>query len=102
MLESHEREPSRYQSKTVELSSKLSENSHMEEIERLARLEAQHEEVMRMLREIKDENHTVRQDVADLKKSLTQWRGIGAGIAITVSLIWTAGLTIYSFFTAKG
>lgn len=59
----------------------------MEDIERFARLEAQHEEVMRMLREIKEENHTVRQDVAELKKSLTRWKGIGAGIAITVSLI---------------
>ena len=74
----------------------------MDDIERLARLEAQHEEVMRMLREIKDENHAVRKDVEELKSSLTQWKGIGAGIAITVSLIWTAGLTIYSFFTAKG
>jgi hypothetical protein len=74
----------------------------MDDIERLARLEAQHEEVMRMLREIKDENHVVRKDVEELKSSLTQWKGIGAGIAITVSLIWTAGLTIYSFFTAKG
>lgn len=74
----------------------------MEEIERLARLEAQHEEVMRILREIKEENHTVRQDVAELKKSLTRWKGIGAGIAITVSLIWTLGLGIYSLFTSKG
>ena len=74
----------------------------MDDIERLARLEAQLEEVMRMLREIKDENHAVRKDVEELKSSLTQWKGIGAGIAITVSLIWTAGLTIYSFFTAKG
>lgn len=74
----------------------------MEDIERLARLEAQHEEVMRMLREIKEENHTVRQDVAELKKSLTRWKGIGAGIAITVSLIWSVGLAIYSLFSSRG
>lgn len=74
----------------------------MEDIERLARLEAQHEEVMRMLREIKEENHTVRQDVAELKKSLTRWKGIGAGIAITVSLIWSVGLGIYSLFSSRG
>lgn len=74
----------------------------MEDIERLARLEAQHEEVMRMLREIKAENHTVRQDVAELKKSLTRWKGIGAGIAITVSLIWSVGLAIYSLFSSRG
>ncbi len=74
----------------------------MEDIERLARLEAQHEEVMRMLREIKAENHAVRQDVEVLKKSLTQWRGVGAGIAIAVSMLWTAGLAIYSLFSSRG
>jgi hypothetical protein len=37
----------------------------------------------------------------ELKESLTKWKGISAGIAITVSLIWTAILGIYGIFAGK-
>ena len=52
--------------------------------QRVARLEAQHEELMRLMKETHD-------DLKDVKDSLTKWKGIAGGIAITVSVFW-AGL----------
>jgi len=40
-------------------------------------------------------------DLHELKESLTKWKGISAGIAITVSLIWTVVLGVYGFFIGK-
>jgi chromosome segregation ATPase len=74
----------------------------MDERERIARLEAQHQELMRVLVETRDEIKSMREEMHQVKDSLTKWRGIGAGIAIAVSLIWTAGLAIWSLFAQKG
>lgn len=73
----------------------------MEELERITRLEAQHQELMRLLQETRQDMKDIHSDMHELKESLTKWKGISAGIAITVSLIWTALLGIYGIFASK-
>ena len=73
----------------------------MEDLERVAKLEAQHQELMRLLQETRQDMKDMHSDMHELKESLTKWKGISAGIAITVSLIWTAVLGIYGIFTGK-
>ena len=73
----------------------------MEELERITRLEAQHQELMRLLQETRQDMKDIHSDMHELKESLTKWKGISAGIAITVSLIWTVILGIYGIFAGK-
>jgi prefoldin subunit 5 len=73
----------------------------MEDLERVAKLEAQHQELMRLLQETRQDMKDMHSDLHELKESLTKWKGISAGIAITVSLIWTVVLGIYGFFLGK-
>ena len=73
----------------------------MEDLERVAKLEAQHQELMRLLQETRQDMKDMHSDMHELKESLTKWKGISAGIAITVSLIWTAVLGIYGIFSGK-
>jgi prefoldin subunit 5 len=73
----------------------------MEDLERVAKLEAQHQELMRLLQETRQDMKDMHSDMHELKESLTKWKGISAGIAITVSLIWTALLGIYGIFAGK-
>jgi len=73
----------------------------MEELERITRLEAQHAEMMRLLQETRQDMKEMHSDMHELKESLTRWKGISAGIAITVSLIWTAFIGIYALITGK-
>jgi prefoldin subunit 5 len=73
----------------------------MEDLERVAKLEAQHQELMRLLQETRQDMKDIHSDMHELKESLTKWKGISAGIAITVSLIWTAVLGIYGIFAGK-
>jgi prefoldin subunit 5 len=73
----------------------------MEDLERVAKLEAQHQELMRLLQETRQDMKDMHSDLHELKESLTKWKGISAGIAITVSLIWTAMLGIYGIFAGK-
>jgi prefoldin subunit 5 len=73
----------------------------MEDLERVAKLEAQHQELMRLLQETRQDMKDIHSDVHELKESLTKWKGISAGIAITVSLIWTAILGVYGIFAGK-
>lgn len=73
----------------------------MEDLERVAKLEAQHQELMRLLQETRQDMKDIHSDLHELKESLTKWKGISAGIAITVSLIWTAVLGIYGIFAGK-
>ena len=73
----------------------------MEDLERVAKLEAQHQELMRLLQETRQDMKDMHSDLHELKESLTKWKGISAGIAITVSLIWTAMLSIYGIFAGK-
>jgi hypothetical protein len=62
----------------------------MTDLERLAKLEQQQEELMRIVRE----NH---EDLKEVKESLTKWKGIAGGIAITVSVLWAGILFIADF-----
>ena len=71
----------------------------MEDLERVAKLEAQHQELMRLLQETRQDMKDMHSDLHELKESLTKWKGISAGIAITVSLIWTAFIGIYALIT---
>jgi glutaredoxin 2 len=73
----------------------------VEELERIAKLETQHAEMMRILQETRQDMKDIHQDMHELKESLTKWKGISAGIAITVSLIWTVLLGIYGIFADK-
>jgi hypothetical protein len=73
----------------------------MEDLERVAKLEVQHQELMRLLQETRQDMKDMHSDLHELKESLTKWKGISAGIAITVSLIWTAILGVYGFFIGK-
>lgn len=73
----------------------------MEELERITKLEAQHSEMMRLLQETRQDMKDMHSDMHELKESLTKWKGISAGIAITVSLIWTVLLGIYGIFAGK-
>jgi hypothetical protein len=74
----------------------------MEDIERIARLEAQHQLMMQLLQETRDDIKTMREDMHQVRDSLTKWKGIGGGIVIAVSLIWSAGLALWSIFSPKG
>ena len=67
--------------------------------ERLARLEAQHEELVRLMREAHDDMQLLKTATQDVRDSLTKWRGIAAGIAITVSMFWAGIGAVYSFIT---
>jgi prefoldin subunit 5 len=73
----------------------------MEDLERVAKLEAQHQELMRLLQETRQDMKDMHSDMHELKEALTKWKGISAGIAITVSLIWTVVLGIYGIFVGK-
>ena len=59
----------------------------MTDLERLAKLEQQQEELMRIVRE----NH---EDLKEVKESLTRWKGIAGGIAIAVSCLWAFGIAV--------
>jgi hypothetical protein len=71
----------------------------MEDVERIARLEAQHQEVMRVLQETREDMKEVRDDMHEVKAALTKWKGLGAGIAITVSCFWAVLIAIWGFIT---
>ena len=73
----------------------------MEELERIAKLETQHAELMRLMQETRADMKDIHSDMHELKESLTKWKGISAGIAITVSLIWTVAIAIYGIFAGK-
>jgi len=64
------------------------------EAERIAALEARHEEMMRLLVEAHD-------DIKEMKQDLGRWKGVGAGIVITVSVLWGAAITVYQFVTSR-
>ena len=59
----------------------------MSDLERLAKLEMQQEQLLQMVRE----NH---EDLKEVKESLTKWKGIAGGIAITISCMWAGVLFI--------
>jgi hypothetical protein len=73
----------------------------MEELERIAKLETQHAEMMRLLQETRQDMKDIHSDMHELKESLTKWKGISAGIAITVSMLWTVILGVYGIFSGK-
>ena len=73
----------------------------IEMAERLTRLETQHEELVRLMRESHNDMQGLKQDLQEVKTSLTKWKGIGAGIVITVSVVWSLVLGVYHFAGGK-
>lgn len=73
----------------------------IETAERLARLETQHAELVRLMRESHDDMQGLKRDLHEVKDSLTRWKGVGAGIVITVSLLWGAFFGVYRIFGGK-
>lgn len=70
------------------------------QLERIATLEAQHAELIRLLTETNHSLAEMKKDMDEVKGSLTKWKGIGAGIAITVSLIWSVAVGIWQMFAS--
>jgi len=64
------------------------------EQERIAVLETQHEQLNKQLQDM-------RQDVKDIKRAVTSWRGIVLGIFVTVSFIWTGLLGLWNMLKHK-
>jgi hypothetical protein len=58
----------------------------MEDVERIARL-------------TREDMKEVRDDMHEVKAALTKWKGLGAGIAITVSCFWAVLIAIWGFIT---
>jgi hypothetical protein len=58
--------------------------------------------MMQLLQETRDDIKTMREDMHQVRDSLTKWKGIGGGIVIAVSLIWSAGLALWGIFSPKG
>jgi hypothetical protein len=73
----------------------------VETIERLTRLETQHIELVRLMRESHDDMQLLKRDLHEVKDSLTKWKGVGAGIVITVSVLWSAFFAIYKVVGGK-
>jgi hypothetical protein len=63
----------------------------IETAERLAKLETQVDKLIEMVQE----NH---KDLHEVKESLTQWKGIAGGIAISVSILWAGIIFIADWF----
>lgn len=64
------------------------------ERERIAVLETQQEDLKQKIQEM-------RQDIKDIKKAVTSWRGIVLGIFLTVSFFWTALLGFWNMLKHK-
>lgn len=73
----------------------------MEQNERIAKLEVTQEQIMLLLQETKAEMKQMRDEVHSINKSLTRWKGIGAGIVITVSILWTGIIGVYQFVSGR-
>ena len=74
--------------------------SRPSQTERIVTLETRQDEVMRLLKDIHDELKQLKKDQDEVKESLTKWKGIGAGIAIAVSLVWSVAVGIWQLFAS--
>ena len=71
----------------------------MEDVERIARLEAQHQEVMRVLQETREDMKCLRDDMHEVRNALTRWKGIAAGVALSVTCVWAIVAAIWGLVT---
>jgi hypothetical protein len=71
----------------------------MEDVERIARLEAQHQEVMRVLQETREDMKSLRDDMHEVRNALTRWKGIAAGVALSVTCVWAIVAAIWGLVT---
>ena len=74
--------------------------SRPSQTERIVTLETRQDEVMRLLKDIHEELKQLKKDQDEVKESLTKWKGIGAGIAIAVSLVWSVAVGIWQLFSS--
>ena len=66
----------------------------MSDVERIAKLEEQHNQMMTLLKETRD-------DVKVLRDTLTKYHGVMAGVVLTVSAIWAGLLGVWTFVKHK-
>ncbi len=66
----------------------------MDDKERIAVLETQHKQLM-------DELGEMHNDLREVKKAVTSWRGVMLGVALTVSFIWTGIMGAWNIFKHK-
>jgi hypothetical protein len=66
----------------------------MSEVERIAKLEEQHSQMMQLLKE-------TREDVKVLRDTLTKYHGVMAGVVLTVSAVWAGILGVWTFVKHK-
>ena len=71
----------------------------MDDGERIARLEVQHQELMRLLQETRADIKDMREDMHEVRSALTKWKGLAAGIALSVTCFWAVILAIWGFLT---
>jgi hypothetical protein len=64
------------------------------DVERIAKLEEQHNQMMTLLKETRD-------DVKVLRDTLTKYHGVMAGVVLTVSAIWAGLLGVWTFVKHK-
>jgi low affinity Fe/Cu permease len=64
------------------------------DVERIAKLEEQHNQMMTLLKETRD-------DVKVLRDTLTKYHGVMAGVVLTVSAIWAGVLGVWTFVKHK-
>ena len=74
--------------------------SRPSQTERIVTLETRQGEIMRLLKDIHEELKQLKKDQDEVKESLTKWKGIGAGIAIAVSLVWSVAVGIWQLFAS--
>ena len=66
----------------------------MSDVERIAKLEEQHNQMMALLKETRD-------DVKVLRDTLTKYHGVMAGVVLTVSAVWAGLLGVWTFVKHK-
>jgi hypothetical protein len=64
------------------------------DVERIAKLEEQHNQMMALLKETRD-------DVKVLRDTLTKYHGVMAGVVLTVSAVWAGLLGVWTFVKHK-
>lgn len=66
----------------------------MDDKERIAVLETQHDQLMKELAKMQS-------DLREVKKAVTSWRGVMLGVALTVSFIWTGLMAAWNLLKDK-
>ena len=66
-------------------------------IVKLAKLETTVDKLEQTVDKLSETVIDSHKDLHDVKTQLTQWRGIVAGVALTVSLFWGVGIALWNY-----